>query len=77
MKMIISNNGGISMKEVRTVIWDLDETVCFYKDSEPEILCDKLNITQKEKFKKQYYNTLSNLFLHFQGKIVTRDGVEK
>lgn len=65
------------MKNIRTVIWDLDETVWFYKDNEPEILCKKLNITELEKFKKQYYATLTNLFVYFKGKIVTYEKLKK
>ena len=65
------------MKNIRTVIWDLDETVWFYKDNEPEILCEKLNIAELEKFKKQYYATLTNLFVYFKGKIVTYEKLKK
>ena len=65
------------MKNIRTVIWDLDETVWFYKDNEPEILCKKINIAELEKFKKQYYATLTNLFVYFKGKIVTYEKLKK
>lgn len=65
------------MDKVRTVIWDLDGTVWFYKDDEPKILCNKFNITKVEEFTKQYYSALGNMFSHFKGKIVTYGGVVK
>ena len=34
------------MKNVRTIIWDLDETVWFYNENEPQVLCEKLNIDE-------------------------------
>lgn len=40
------------MKEVRTIIWDLDETIWFFKENEVDIICEKLNIIQKEQFKQ-------------------------
>ena len=65
------------MKDIRTVIWDLDDTVWFYKNNEAEILCEKLNISELEKFKKEYYNALANLFVYFKGQIVTYEKVKK
>ena len=65
------------MKNVRTIIWDLDETVWFYNDNEVEVLCNVLKIRQKDIFAKQYYNMWDNLFMHFKDKIVTYNGVEQ
>ena len=65
------------MKKVRTVIWDLDETVWFYKEDEPKILCNKFNITKVDEFTQQYYGALGKLFSYFKGKIVTYPGVVK
>lgn len=74
---IISKNGGIRVKKVRTIIWDLDDTVWFYKEDEPKILCEKLNIGQEENFKEEYYGALGNLFAYFKDEIVTYDKVKK
>lgn len=65
------------MDKVRTIIWDLDETVWHYKQDEPKILCKKLNIEQEERFEKEYYNALGNLFTYFKDEIVTYDKVKK
>ena len=58
------------MKNVRTIIWDLDETVWFYKENEPQVLCEKLNIDDVETFEKQYYEMWEDIFEHFQDTLV-------
>lgn len=65
------------MKEVRTIIWDLDETVWFYEEDETKILCKKMKITQEERFKVEYYKMWDNLLPYFKDVIVTRDKVMK
>lgn len=65
------------MKEVRTIIWDLDETVWFYNNNETRVLCKSLNINQEDAFAREYYKMWGNLFIHFKDKIVTYDGVKQ
>lgn len=64
------------MKNVRTVIWDLDETVWFYKENEPQVLCEKLNIDEVETFEKQYYEMWASLNEYFKDGVVTNEGIE-
>lgn len=71
MKIIISNNGGIRMKEVRTIIWDLDETVWFFREDEVDIICKKLNIIYNERFRQEYYKMWEDIYFYFKDKIVT------
>lgn len=65
------------MKEVRTIIWDLDETIWFFKENEVDIICEKLNIIQKEQFKQEYYNMWENMYSYFKNKIVTYNEVKQ
>lgn len=65
------------MKNIRTIIWDLDETVWFYNENEAQVLCEKLNIDEVESFKKQYYETLGSLNKHFKDVIVTYEGMQQ
>lgn len=65
------------MKKVRTIIWDLDETVWHYKENESKILCKKLNIDKEEQFKKEYYQALGDLLGYFKDKIVTYEKVKQ
>ena len=65
------------MQKIRTVIWDLDDTVWLYKKDTPKILCKKLNIAQEEKFEEEYYKTLGNLFTDLKDEIITHDKVKE
>ena len=64
------------MEKVRTIIWDLDGTVWSYRENEPSILCDFLNIHDKERFAKEFGKMWENLSLQFKEVIVTHDNVE-
>jgi len=63
------------MEKVRTIIWDLDDTVWLYKKEQAIILCEKLNILHQATFEKEYYNALANLSFRFIDEIVTYDKV--
>ena len=65
------------MKNVRTIIWDLDETVWFYKENEPQVLCEKLNIDDVETFEKQYYEMWEDIFEHFQDTLVNYERIKQ
>lgn len=59
------------MKNVRTVIWDLDGTLWSFKEDEVDIICKKLNINNKERFKQEYYKMWENIYIYFKNKIQT------
>lgn len=65
------------MKNVRTIIWDLDETLWFYKNNETEVLCKKLNIDDLETFTEQYYEMWGSLNEYFKNIIVTYEGIRQ
>jgi len=64
------------MKNVRTIIWDLDETVWFYNENELNVLSEKLNIDELDNFGKQYYGMWGSLFAYFNDRLVTYDEVK-
>lgn len=65
------------MKNIRTIIWDLDETVWFYNENETQVLCEKLNINDLATFDKQYYGMWASLNEYFKEDVVTYDGIER
>lgn len=65
------------MKNVRTIIWDLDETVWFYNENEPQVLCKKLNIDDVETFGNHYYQMWGSLNEYFKEDVVTHEGIRK
>ena len=65
------------MKEIRTIIWDLDETVWFYNENEPKVLCEKLNIDDLATFEKQYYGMWASLNEYFKEDVVTYEGIDR
>ena len=65
------------MKNIRTIIWDLDETLWFYLDNEPKVLCEKLNIDRLDSFEKEYYEMWGSLNTYFHNRIVTYDEMKQ
>lgn len=58
------------MKDVRTVIWDCDNVMWFYKKEEPQIVANELKITEIDEFSSEFQSFFSNFLVHFQNKKV-------
>lgn len=61
------------MKNVRTVIWDLDGVVWFHKREEPEILAKAMGIAEQEEFATEFYDFFATFIEYFRDKKVTED----
>ncbi len=65
------------MKNVRTVIWDLDGVVWFHLKEETDILARALGIAEKKEFADEFNDFFKMFMSYFSDKIVSKDGTLK
>lgn len=59
------------MKNIKTVIFDCDETLWIHRKDEDKILTNSLKIPLTEEFTKQYFDMICHLGLYFKDKKAT------
>ena len=61
------------MNTIRTVIWDCDQVMWFYKVDEVEILAKILQIPYSKELEEEYFDLISEFMKYFSKRRVTRD----
>ena len=61
----------IYLGNVKTIIWDCDNTIWIHRKDEVQIVCRHLSIEPTEEFSKQYYEFFKDFNLYFSDKKVT------
>lgn len=61
------------MKNVRTVIWDCDDTMWFHIKEEPELVARGLGILEVEEFVTEYHDFFNSFLFYFKNKKIKID----